>query len=158
MAADLHGVESTLGRRHEAGYSLAELAQASQALGLTLDGVQVDSGNIPLTRPAIGYFRGPFGGHYAVLRPVGVTGTMVQVIDPPNVPRVMDYQRLLSDNSWTGRLLTPRDRRAWWSGRIAWFAAGVFLVSAIVGLVRHHRSRSKTGSPGLSVFVVHPHP
>ncbi len=84
--------------------------------------------------------------------------TMVQVIDPPNVPRVMDYQRLLSDNSWTGRLLTPRDRRAWWSGRIAWFAAGVFLVSAIVGLVRHHRSRSKTGSPGLSVFVVHPHP
>ena len=33
---------------------------------------------------------------------------MVQVIDPPSVPRILDYDRVFSGKSWTGRVLVAR--------------------------------------------------
>jgi predicted double-glycine peptidase len=95
--------------RRQDGYSMAGLAACSAALGLPLDGVRFGKGDGALTRPAIAFFKSAKGGHFAVLRPVGTTGTTVQVIDPARVSRIVDYTQVLSAKSWTGRILTARD-------------------------------------------------
>jgi hypothetical protein len=105
----LDRLESALPPRHPKGYSMAELASAAASLGLDLEGVRYTKGDKALTRPAIAFLKDPRGGHFAVLRPVGTTGTMVQVIDPPGVPWIADYDRICSSKSWTGRILVPRD-------------------------------------------------
>ncbi len=102
-------LEAALPPRRTEGYSMAELADASATLGFRLDGVRFGKGDQVLTRPAIAFFKSAKGGHFAVLRPVGTTGTMVQVIDPPHVSRILDYTVVLSAKSWTGRVLVRRD-------------------------------------------------
>ncbi len=104
-------LEAALPPRRTEGYSMAELADASATLGFRLDGVRFGKGDQVLTRPAIAFFKSAKGGHFAVLRPVGTTGTMVQVIDPPHVSRILDYTVVLSAKSWTGRVLIAHD--AW---------------------------------------------
>jgi Peptidase C39 family len=106
---------AALPARHPDGYSMAELAAASRSFGLSLEGVRFAKGDPALDRPAIAFLEDSRGGHFAVLRPVGTTGTMVQVIDPPHVPWIADYGRVMTTPSWTGRLLVPgasRVRRA----------------------------------------------
>jgi hypothetical protein len=86
--------------------------------------------DLPLRRPAIAYLSGLRAGHFVTLRPVGITGTMVQVIDPPDASRIMDYQPLLARPDWTGRLLVPRtagDDLAEWS----WFLVLLLLPLAV---------------------------
>lgn len=82
----LDRLEATLPRRQPDGYSMAELAAAARSLGLSLEGVRFDRGDRPPDRPAIMFLKDGQGGHFAVLRPVGTTGTMVQVIDPLRRP------------------------------------------------------------------------
>jgi len=105
---DLDRVKSALPSRHPDGYSMGELAKASLSLGVPMDGVRFGKGDAPLRRPSIAFLIGDRGGHFIVLRPVGTTGTMVQLIDPPNAPQIMDYDRVLATRAWTGRLLLPR--------------------------------------------------
>ena len=88
--------------RHPEGCSMAELAAASGALGLPLEGVLFGKGDVPLSRPAIAFFQDGKAGHFAVLRPVGTTGTLVQVINPP----------LRRGLSITTKLLQPTPGRA----------------------------------------------
>lgn len=108
--ATLETLEAALPSRHPDGYSMAELAAASRALGLALDGVQLAKGGPPLDRPAIVFLKDAQAGHFALLRPVGTTGTMVQVIDAPSAPQIVDMSRLVAMKSWTGRALVPRTR------------------------------------------------
>lgn len=91
------------------GYSMAELSEAARSLGLELEGVRFTKGDKPIDRPAIALVRDGRGGHFVVLRPVGTTGTMVQVIAPPRVPWITDYDRLVASRPWTGLILLPRD-------------------------------------------------
>jgi hypothetical protein len=105
----LDRLESSLPPRRPDGYSMAELATAARSLGLGLEGVRFIKGDKALTRPAIAFLKDAKGGHFAVLRPVGTTGTMVQVIDPPQAPWIADYDRLLAARPWTGRILVPSD-------------------------------------------------
>jgi len=91
--------------------AMAELATAARSLGLQLDGNRLVKGDTSLDRPAIVFLKDARGGHFAVLRPVGNTGTMVQVIDPPHVPWIADYDQIVSGKTWTGRILVRRD--AW---------------------------------------------
>jgi hypothetical protein len=90
------------------GYSMAELADASEALGLGLEGVRFAKGDPNPDRPAIAFIKSERGGHFTVLRPIGTTGKMVQVIDPPIPPWTTDYDRLFVDGLWTDRILAPR--------------------------------------------------
>jgi ABC-type bacteriocin/lantibiotic exporter with double-glycine peptidase domain len=101
-------LDAVLPPRRPDGYSMAELASAARALGLRLEGVRFSQKDEPLKQPAIALLEDARGGHFLVLRPVGSTGTMVQVIDPPHAPWIMDYDRLLAGPKWTGRLLVPR--------------------------------------------------
>jgi len=107
----LDRLESALPFRQPQGYSMAELAAAGGSLGLRLEGLRLAKGDKGLDRPAIAFLKDAKGGHFAVLRPVGSTGTMVQVIDPPHAPWIGDYDRVLSAEPWTGRVLVRRD--AW---------------------------------------------
>ena len=79
----LDKIEKALPPKHPEGYSMAELKSASEALGMPLEGVRFGTGDPPLDRPVIAYFKDAKEGHFAVLRPVGTTGTMVQFLDPP---------------------------------------------------------------------------
>ena len=97
-------------------------------------------------RPGIVFLKDAKGGHFAVFRPVGTTGTMVQVIDPPSAPWIADYDRVFSSTRWTGRVLVARD--PWmFRGAVPLFAgaAGGILLLAALGLTlrtaRHRSSR-----------------
>lgn len=109
----LDKVTAVLPTRHPKGYSMRELSTASRSLGIDLEGVHFGNGDKALTRPAIAFVEDKRGGHYAVLRPLGTTGTMVQLIDPPHAPWITDYATLFSSRNWTGRILIPRG--TWWT-------------------------------------------
>ena len=86
---------------------MADLRAASAQNGVRLRRAKFVKGDGPLDRPAIAFLSLANEGHFVVLRPVGVTGTMVQVLDPPFAPRVVDYKDILSGRQWTGRVLVP---------------------------------------------------
>jgi hypothetical protein len=98
-------VAAALPRRDPRGYSMAELRDAAKTLGLDLVGVQSTNLARPPERPFIVFVQNPDGGHFAVIRPIGSTGALVQVIDPPHVPRIVDFQVLSRSPMWTGRML-----------------------------------------------------
>ncbi len=134
----LERLVEALPARDPKGYSMAELAAAAHTCGLDLDGVRFGKGDKPLTRPAIVFLQDAKAGHFAVLRPVGNTGAMVQVIDPPYAPWIADYDRVIASKPWTGRILTPRDNvRAW--GTVVAATAGVALI--LVAVLPRLRSR-----------------
>ncbi len=120
----------TLPTTHPDGLSMAELMDASGLFGLKLDGVQFPKGGGVLDRPMIAFFQGPKNGHFAVIRPVGTTRKMVQVIDPPNPPWIGDLDRLPSNKAWTGRVLIPR--KPWISDEPARWAIGSAVLAAIL--------------------------
>jgi hypothetical protein len=70
---------------------------------------------------------------------VGVTGTMVMVLDFPRPPRVMDYDELLKSNGWSGYVLTPMSLRR----KLApWLvaASGLVMASVAIGLSMRQRA------------------
>lgn len=98
---DMKDLLRTLPAVHPKGYSLLELQGAGRQRGLDLWGGYLTRENIPLDRPVIAFFDGSQArsGHYAVLVPVGRTGTMVQLIDPPYYPMIIDYTSIISAGS-----------------------------------------------------------
>lgn len=134
-------IEEALTKRDPRGYSMAELRVAAGKLGLSLEGVRFTKGDKALPRPAIVFLQGDKGGHFAVLRPVGTTGTMVQVIDPPYPPWITDYDRLFAEASWTGRILIARDS---WPSPIALLGATLAtLIVVATLLLRLRKARSQ---------------
>jgi len=132
-------LQRALPPRDPQGFSIAELARAAKSLGLRLDAVALGAKSPPPDRAAIAFFQDGGGGHFAVVRPVGVTGSLVQVIDPPREPEVVDYDRLAAARGWTGCLLIPQDR---WPARslvaVASAVGGVTVVTA--ALLRRGRA------------------
>jgi hypothetical protein len=90
------------------GFSMKELRDASSSLGLTLDGVYLGQDVAAIDRPMLVFLKVDRQGHFLVIRPVGHTGTLVQVIDSGQPPRVMDKAELVSSDQWTGVALVPR--------------------------------------------------
>ena len=151
-SVSLDSLLRALPRRHDDGYSMAELAAASKSVGLPLEGVVFAKGDRALDRPAIAFLNDAKGGHFAVLRPVGTTGTMVQTIDPPSAPWIGDYDQVLAAKPWTGRILIPRRP---WLTRHAWLVIAISVCGLMlftVALLRRSRL-TKTGQTGVSVSV-----
>jgi len=111
--ASIDQILSALPAPHPDGYSMAELAAAAQLRGVPLEGVRLAKGDPSPRRPVIAFLHDPRGGHFAVLRPVGTTRTMVQVIDPPSAPWIVDLDRVVASENWTGKVLTPRNPWTW---------------------------------------------
>lgn len=82
----MEAIERALPPRHSDGYSMAELRDAARACGLSLRGIRIGPDDVPLDRPVIAHMDQGRSGHYVLLRPIGRTGTMVQVIEPPVAP------------------------------------------------------------------------
>lgn len=99
------------------GLSMKRLRDAASSLGLHLTGVRF-SGSISLDRPALVFTRRGVHGHYLVLRPVGHTGKLVQVIDSADDPSVVDMADLASAPGWTGLALIPS--RPNWPALAGW--------------------------------------
>ena len=139
--ADLKDISQVLPEAHPKGYSLLDLQRAARRRGLNLWGGHLTRENTPLDRPVIAFFDGSQArtGHYAVLVPVGQTGTMVQLIDPPYYPRIVDYADIIPADSST-KILYPMN---FWQTR--WFlcVATTIIVVAASFLVRS-RIRSNT--------------
>ncbi len=142
--ATLEDLEAALPRsQHPGGYSMAELSAAAASLGLGLEGVRLAQGDAGLKRPAIAYLKDSQGGHYVAIRPVGNTGTMVQVIDPPHPAIIMDHDRLLASAKWTSRILVPGDP---WISRhrvsLLVSLAGILLILPAIAPRFRHASRA----------------
>ena len=105
-------------------------------------------------RPAIAFLERDGHGHYAVVRPVGHSGKLVQIIDAAEGdPIVMDATDLYALRQWTGLALVPR--RPNWPFRVAAGAAAIACFSLIAILfVRPILSRRIGGRR--SVVVVQP--
>jgi hypothetical protein len=128
---DLRGI---LPPRRNGGYSLMELQGAAGRCGHNLSGVRLTRDNVPLDRPVIAHFGAEHEGigHYAVLAPVGETGTMVQIIDPPYHPKIIDYASIIPPGS-SIKILYPLRFRETRSFLV--LGIGVALVAVAVALV-----------------------
>lgn len=135
-------LDSALPPRRPEGYSMAELAVAARSVGLNLEGVRFEKGDKSLARPAIAFLKSDEGWHFTVLRPVGTTGTMVQVIDPPSAPWIADYDRVLSSKRWTGRILIPRE--PWIKQNAAPTVAGFVGFVLVLSGIGYHVAKRRT--------------
>lgn len=112
-----------------AGHSMLELAQASSRLGLPVVGKRYQPGQTFPDRPVIAYLRLRDAGHFFVIRPVGATGTLVQILDPPHEPVIMELSELVKRDFWTGALLVPE------KGFLShWFVFTLAICGSLTGL------------------------
>ncbi len=88
-------------------HSMAELRDASAELGVALQGIALDERDWPLDRPAICFLKHEGTGHFAVIRPAGRAGRLVQVIDAIRGVETKQASAFFSSGDWTGRALVP---------------------------------------------------
>lgn len=124
------------------GHSMAELRAAAKACGLALTGVKLPRSNDAPDRPALVFLKQEDHGHFLVVRPVGHSGKLIQVIDSTGDPVVMDAVDLYASSQWTGLALIPV--RPNWPLRIA-LGSTVFSGFAFVLLLAASRSRAARG-------------
>ncbi len=113
------------------GYSMKELRDAARALGLGLDGVFLGKDGAAIDRPVIAFLKVEGRGHFLVVRPVGHSGRLVQVIDSNQPPHVMDRTDLVGSGQWTGLVLAPTR-----TSPTALIVAGVVVASVVGGSTR----------------------
>lgn len=104
---DLDQLGRALGEptRHE--HSLKELRDVAARYGLRLSGARRLGGRETPDRPAIVLLNHEPHGHFVVIRPVGHTGKLLQVLDPNDEPEVIDAIVLYGSGAWTGLALMP---------------------------------------------------
>ena len=104
LAASMPGI-------HPRGYSLSEIRDAADRLGLPLVGARIGDDGRPPDGPSVVLInREERHGHFVVVRPIGHTGKLVQVLDPVGDPEILDAARLYSSPGWTGLALVQRHR------------------------------------------------
>ncbi len=127
------------------GYSPAELRDASP---VPLVGVDLGRDPASIDGPAIVYLDRGDRGHYVVVRPVGHTGRLVQVVDPAGRNEVIDADRLARSREWTGLALI-RHRHAWPVRPFAFVtAAAAILLIVPLGRALRRRSRGRASKIG----------
>ncbi|MDE2509310.1 MAG: hypothetical protein KGM43_19080 [Planctomycetota bacterium] len=140
--ADLDAIERALPQLRPGGYSMKELRDASRTLGLALTGVLLNKEERALDRPMLVFLKRSKHGHFLVIRPVGHTGKLIQVIDSIQQLDVIDKSTLLASSEWTGLALVPS--RPNWMLRIA---GGVATGLAVVGFIATRARRGAQESP-----------
>jgi len=110
------------------GHSMKELQDASAGLGMSLEGRFIGKDIRALDRPMLAFIKDDSLRHFLVIRPVGPTGSLVQVIDVSDPPQVMDKTDLVASSQWTGAVLIPK--QANWIRMVGWF---LLATSSFVG-------------------------
>lgn len=125
--------------------SLQDLRHAASKISITLTGVSIPKSSMTPDRPFLAFINRGRHGHFVVIRPVGHTGKLVQVLDPNTNPVVVDYSTIVSSANWSGYALVPQ--------RLSDYLSSLFLVIyAIVGtcFIRAYWMRSPSESQGQS--------
>jgi hypothetical protein len=102
--ADLVTIGSHLPPMPPSGYSMKELRDAAQACGVRLVGVRLKDPERELDRSTIAFLK---HGHFVVVRPVGPTGKLVQVLNGIEPSEILDKDVLFRRPDWTGLVLIP---------------------------------------------------
>jgi Peptidase C39 family len=142
---DLREVVSRLPQPDSVGHSMRDLRDASRACGLRLNGIRLDKNGDAIDRPMLVFLKRGSHGHFVVIRPVGHTGKLVQVIDSVQGSEVMDKSDLIDSRDWTGLALVPA--RLGWTSAVASGLAVVTGLSIALGLVRRLLTRRAGGRP-----------
>ena len=121
-SADLNELRSVTRTPGAEGHSFRELRQAARHFGLPLVAVVLPKRRSAIQGPVLLFVKMGREGHYLVVRPVGHTGHLVQVLDGARPPDVIDVERLFDSPSWTGLALVPRG-----SNHLAMAAGGLGL-------------------------------
>jgi Peptidase C39 family len=104
---DFSQLESMLGVPTAEGHSLRELREAASRFGLKLDAVVLPKRQPTIQGPALVFVKNDRWGHFIVVRPVGHTGRLIQVLDGERLPIVTDAEWLFASSAWTGLALVP---------------------------------------------------
>jgi hypothetical protein len=137
-------IESRLGKRES--HSLAELRDAAASFGLASKGVRIAGKRWTVRLPAIVLMQRRGAGHFAVLRAVGHSGQLVQIIEATYEVAIVDAGALLGSASWTGMALI--EVNCWEERRLLLaFVAGSLVVAMGIGSHFYRRMRS-SGSRG----------
>lgn len=144
-ATRLVDVGTSLHPRPAPGSSMRELRDAAASLGVRLTGIRLPPDG-RLDRPAIVFTRRGGHGHFFVLRPVGHTGELVQVLDALQDPDVTDMPNLVNSPGWTGLALIPSRPR--WPVRLGWSLLGIAIICSLGLLFAARRSRRRAGLAG----------
>jgi ABC-type bacteriocin/lantibiotic exporter with double-glycine peptidase domain len=145
---ELDAIRSRLPSTRRGNFSMEELQKSALACGLRLRGVLLaKSEERAIDRPMLVFLNRGEHGHFLVLRPVGTTGKLVQVVDSVNPPAVIDKTALFAAKSWTGLALIPDEPRSWvLPARIA--AAVVLVLGFLIFFVRKGRSLKPSVTTG----------
>ena len=145
---DYDRIAARLPQRRE-GHSMRELRDVARSFGLTLDGGYVGKDLRLIDRPMLAFIhdKGEKIDHFLVVRPVGHTGRLAQVIDSNGPPRVLDKAEIVASSQWTGVVLLPR-RTNWvaLSGATLLGAAG--LLGLRLGIARRVHRGAQRVVPG----------
>ena len=143
-SADLNELRSMMGGPGAEGHSFRELRQAARHFGLPLDAVVLPKRLSAIQGPVLLFLKTGREGHYLVVRPVGHTGHLVQVLDGARPPDVIDAEQLFDSLSWTGLALVPHQ-----SNYLAMTAAGLGL-ACMAAFVARLKTRAH-GKPPIEV-------
>ena len=130
----LEGLEPYLPPRSDRGYSMVQLRDAARSVGIHLVGVRLPKKAPRLDRPALVHLTNQGGhGHYCVIRPVGHTGKLLQILDSDAPPRVVEAPHFFESAAWSGLALVPAragaTSRSLIAGVIAMLIAGASLLA-----------------------------
>jgi len=139
---ELDRLRAVLGASGPEGHSFRELRHAGRGFGLALDAVVLPKRRSAIGGPMLVFLKKGPEGHFVVVRAVGHTGLLVQVLDGEETPVVVDAERLFGSPLWTGLALVPRH-----TNHFALVAAGVSLCCTILlGFLIRNRRRQQRGS------------
>jgi hypothetical protein len=150
MTSGLNEIQSALPPPREQGYSMLELQSAAKACGLHLVGVRFRPASAPLPGSVIAHRPGhkPASGHFVVLRPLGSNNTMIQVIDPPYAPQLIDYPALFGGKGEPVMILRPATAFETWAHYAVPLVIAVFCLSLLaVRLIRQRGIRGSSATP-----------
>ncbi len=120
---------------------MKELREAARSFGLRLDGVFIGKKAELIDRPILVFLKVDRKGHFLVVRPVGHTGKLAQVIDSNQQTRVMEKSDLVASDQWTGLVLAPR-RTDWSLALTIAILAPACLGGLFVALIRQKRPKN----------------
>jgi hypothetical protein len=106
-SVDLSRLRSALGTAGAEGHSFRQLREAAGHFGLPVDAIVIPKQRSAIQGPVLLFAKLGRDGHFYVVRPVGHTGHLVQVLDGDRPPAVIDAERLFNSPAWTGLALVP---------------------------------------------------
>ena len=129
IPCDLESLSTQFPPGNPEGYSMQDVQTAASKIGIRLEGVKCNKEAFPQNKIAIVRVTHEQSGHFIVVRPIGTTGKMVQVLDPLAEPYVIDVERLTNSEGWTGHLLVYNPLSPYW------MLAGLCAFATMVGLI-----------------------